>query len=282
MPSRRKRKRERRRAENPALRGDRETPLRRERATLRHDWQNASRSDLHLFRRAIRERWAIPLEHRGPLKDAVVSAFEREGGTVRQSLVACRVVVDLLYYNLELEERVAAYARATTEVEVEVAVAALCKTLGIPKGRKFLKAWLDGVSRSGPSDVALDGPSAGGPPAAPEAPDDAAATPVAPAAATAAEQEARREAEAAERRRLKEQRRQEEEQRRREEEEAERRQAKQRRRQEEEEAARKAAEAARQAEGLRRYHEWAAAKEAACPPSMFRFMGIVPGEAGRW
>jgi hypothetical protein len=147
MPSRRKRKRERRRAENPALRGDRDTPLRRERGALRHDWQNASRSDLHLFRRAIRERWPIPVEHRGPLKDAVVSVIQREGGTIRLSLVACRLVIDLQYYNLELEERAAAYARATTEGEVEAAVAALCKTLGIPKGRKFLEAWLDGVSR---------------------------------------------------------------------------------------------------------------------------------------
>ncbi len=110
--------------------------------------------------------------------------------------------------------------------------------------------------------VAQDGPAAAdGPASAPEAPDAAAAMPAAPAAAPAAatggEQEARRR---------------------------------------EAEAARKAAEAARpageggwtaerQAEGLRRYHEWCAASETAHPPppaSMFRFMGIVPGSARGW
>jgi colicin import membrane protein len=241
--------------------------------TLRHDWQNASRSDLHLFRRAIRERWAIPPEHCRPLMDAALAAaFQRR--SFRLSHVAMRALIDAGDYDLAMRRRerakqMAAYERAAEAAargDIEAAVAAIESTLDTPEGLEIFDVLFGEVSRSGPSDVAQDGPSAGGPSVAAEAPDDAAATPIAPAAATAAELEARRrEAEAAERRRQTERRRQEEEQRRRTAEEAERRRQTERRRQEEEEAARKAAEAARQAEGLRRYYEWAAAKEATCP-----------------
>src|SRR5262249_40811797 len=61
MPSRRRRKRSRRLAEKAALRGDRSRPsIRGAGGQLRGDWENLSRGDLLLFRKAIKEDWPVP------------------------------------------------------------------------------------------------------------------------------------------------------------------------------------------------------------------------------
>jgi hypothetical protein len=166
MASRRKRKRERRRAENPALRGDRETPLRRERVALRHDWENPRRSDLHLFRRALRERWAIPPEHCRPLLDAALAAAF-QGGSFRLRHVAMRALIDTGDYDLAMKRReraarVAAYERAAEAAargDIEAAVAAIESTLDTPEGLEVFDAVFNEVSRSESPGVAQDRPA---------------------------------------------------------------------------------------------------------------------------
>jgi hypothetical protein len=105
MPSRRRRKRYRRRAEkhgfvhiadNPLLGGVG--------GRLCGDWANASRSDLLLLRKAIKEDWPVPVERRRPLLDAVFAQLSREDISVRLALAIIQVAVAADMHDLELEE----------------------------------------------------------------------------------------------------------------------------------------------------------------------------------
>ena len=65
-------------------------------------WADASRSDLLLLRRAIREGWLVPAERRGPILEEVCSRFEDNNATTRLSLAIARVVLDASNYNLDV------------------------------------------------------------------------------------------------------------------------------------------------------------------------------------
>jgi hypothetical protein len=67
------------------------------------EWETASRSDLHLLRKAIRQRWPVPPERRRPLMDAVTSAFYRKDAPVRLTVAIARLVADAPTRALEEE-----------------------------------------------------------------------------------------------------------------------------------------------------------------------------------
>lgn len=111
MPSRRARKRYRRLATNAGLRGDRKRPPTDDSSFLAGgvggplcgDWENASLSDLRLLRHAIYENWPVPLEHRRPLMEAVVSQLHREDDHL--AISACQVAITAENHNQRLDER---------------------------------------------------------------------------------------------------------------------------------------------------------------------------------
>jgi hypothetical protein len=47
------------------------------------DWANATRGDLVLFRKAIKEDWPVPLERRGPLIEVALSPISRKDRSCR-------------------------------------------------------------------------------------------------------------------------------------------------------------------------------------------------------
>jgi hypothetical protein len=53
---------------------------------LRGDWENASPSDLLLFRKAIKEGWPVPPENRHPLIEAALAPVFREDSRARLRL----------------------------------------------------------------------------------------------------------------------------------------------------------------------------------------------------
>jgi hypothetical protein len=115
MSSRRKRKRERRQADDAGLRGDREKSLpspppappysERVRETLCADWTTASRSDLLLFRKAIKEDWPIPFERRRPLMATALSPLSRKDTPFRRVLAIARLALAADLHDLEMEEQ---------------------------------------------------------------------------------------------------------------------------------------------------------------------------------
>jgi hypothetical protein len=56
-------------------------------------WADASRSDLLLLRKAIRQRWPVLEERRGPIMEAVLSRF-RAGAPDRKLIAAAWVMLD--------------------------------------------------------------------------------------------------------------------------------------------------------------------------------------------
>jgi hypothetical protein len=66
-------------------------------------WADASRSDLALLRRAIRESWAVPVERREAILAAV--AQQMKSGNTRIGLAVCRVMLAADECNLEYEKR---------------------------------------------------------------------------------------------------------------------------------------------------------------------------------
>jgi hypothetical protein len=71
------------------------------RRPLRGDWENASRSDLRLLRRAIREGWDVPLENRKPLMEAVLSLL---GNNSRRDLTICQLAIEAHMGDVGAEE----------------------------------------------------------------------------------------------------------------------------------------------------------------------------------
>jgi hypothetical protein len=115
MPSRRKRKRERQQADAQAdmaaeRRGDRcptppedsGKPLRGVRGAVAGLWANASRSELVLLRHAIRERWPIPEDRRGPCLEEVFSRLHDKGTPTRLLLTTTGVFLAANKHNLDL------------------------------------------------------------------------------------------------------------------------------------------------------------------------------------
>jgi hypothetical protein len=112
MTSRRQRKRYRRLAAEAGLRGDRiphpDAPLGQSPnggfgGSLYGDWATASRSDLLLLRKAIKEGWPVPLERRRPLMEAALSPLSREDTPVRKVLAIARLAVAADRHDLEEE-----------------------------------------------------------------------------------------------------------------------------------------------------------------------------------
>jgi hypothetical protein len=101
MPSRRKRKRERRLAAPgqtgaaAARRGDREDPpARGVGGSLSDPWTNASLSDLQLLRKAIRQGWPVPPERCGPILREVLAPLDAKNNSPRLLLAVVRVALD--------------------------------------------------------------------------------------------------------------------------------------------------------------------------------------------
>jgi hypothetical protein len=69
---------------------------------LRGDWENASRSDLLLLRKAIKEGWPVPAERRHPLMKAAVSPIFREDTPTRVKLAIVRLVIAADAHNVDL------------------------------------------------------------------------------------------------------------------------------------------------------------------------------------
>jgi hypothetical protein len=101
MLSREKRKRYRRQAEEAALRGDRTKPSAGGWGGFCGDWETASRGELRLLRRAIREDWPIPGCRRGPIIEEVSQILD--SGDTRRALAAISVLAEADLYNLKLE-----------------------------------------------------------------------------------------------------------------------------------------------------------------------------------
>jgi hypothetical protein len=70
---------------------------------LRGDWENASRSDLLLFRKAIREGWPVPAERRGPLIAAALSPLSRKDTPIRHLLAVCWLAITAHAETLKLK-----------------------------------------------------------------------------------------------------------------------------------------------------------------------------------
>jgi hypothetical protein len=100
MPSRRKRKRERRVAHAQAAgatnrRGDREDPpARGVGGSLSDLWTDASRSDLRLLRQAIREGWPVPQNRCGPILEEVLAPLREKDTPPRLLLAVARAALD--------------------------------------------------------------------------------------------------------------------------------------------------------------------------------------------
>jgi hypothetical protein len=122
MPSRRSRKRDRRLAVNGGLRGDREGPPPTQSFScaggvggkLRGDWETASRGDLLLLRKAIREGWPVPPERRVRLLEAAVAPIYREDAPRRLVLAIARLALAAHRHNLDLLERALQDLRRST------------------------------------------------------------------------------------------------------------------------------------------------------------------------
>jgi hypothetical protein len=69
-----------------------EAPLQGVRGLLRGDWLNASRSDLRLLRRAIREGWDVPGENRRPILDVVLAQLGKKDW--RRNLTICQIAIE--------------------------------------------------------------------------------------------------------------------------------------------------------------------------------------------
>jgi hypothetical protein len=78
---------------------------RREKGGFLGDWENASRSDLRLLRKAIRENWPVPLERCRPLLEAALSPLFREGIPARLFLAIAWVAHAADIHDLKLRER---------------------------------------------------------------------------------------------------------------------------------------------------------------------------------
>jgi hypothetical protein len=70
---------------------------------VRGDWETASRGDLLLFRKAIKEDWPVPPERRRPLLDAALSPISREDSTPRQRTAAGWLALTALKHDIEME-----------------------------------------------------------------------------------------------------------------------------------------------------------------------------------
>jgi hypothetical protein len=92
MASRRRRKRGRRRAAEPAGRGDRlPAPRPGGQGAGCGLWRDATRSELLLLRQAINQGWPIPPARRGPiLADALAS---HDSADSRRAIAMCRVLL---------------------------------------------------------------------------------------------------------------------------------------------------------------------------------------------
>jgi hypothetical protein len=106
MPSRRKRKRERRLAASESRlqagqRGDREATCQGGKGDPAGLWTDASRSDLVLLRHAIREGWPVPEERRRPILDEVFPLLHSQNPRV--AIGVTRVFLDADRANLRTE-----------------------------------------------------------------------------------------------------------------------------------------------------------------------------------
>jgi hypothetical protein len=68
-------------------------------------WAEASRSDLALLRRAIRENWAVPLERRGTILSEVFALMKiaARAGNPGKVIAGARVCMEAAEYNMALE-----------------------------------------------------------------------------------------------------------------------------------------------------------------------------------
>jgi len=70
----------------------------------RGDWENASRSDLLLIRKAIKEGWPVPPELRRPIMKAALSPLHREDTPARMVFAIARLMIAADRHALEMEE----------------------------------------------------------------------------------------------------------------------------------------------------------------------------------
>jgi hypothetical protein len=92
MPSRRRRKRDRRRAAEPAGRGDRlPAPEPGGWGADYRLWRDATRSELRLLRQAINQGWPIPQARRGPILADVCAGLDPADS--RRVIAVCRVLL---------------------------------------------------------------------------------------------------------------------------------------------------------------------------------------------
>jgi hypothetical protein len=98
------------------------------------DWQNASRSDLLLLRKAISKNWPIPAERRRPLMDAVTALLHRNDTPTRLSIAVSWVVLAAHTYNRKLLERARRQADVKVRVEECLALPAHGWASGPPSG----------------------------------------------------------------------------------------------------------------------------------------------------
>jgi hypothetical protein len=75
------------------------------------DWASATRGDLLLLRKAIKEGWPVPPERRGPLLEAAFSALSRQDKPVRLRLAACRLAIAADEHNVKLAKALEALLR---------------------------------------------------------------------------------------------------------------------------------------------------------------------------
>jgi hypothetical protein len=130
MPSRRTRKRYRSSSADAGLRGDRTRPPTEDfgfpdgglGGQLCGDWETASRSDLLLVRKAIKEDWPVPLERRRPLMKAVLAPLCRNDKPVRLALAVCKLAIAADLHDLDQLE-------AERKASARKVVFAACLTL---------------------------------------------------------------------------------------------------------------------------------------------------------
>jgi hypothetical protein len=108
------------------------------------DWANASRSDLLLFRKAIKENWPVPPERRGPLMESAISPFHREDTPRRRKFAVAWLVLTAYQHDVEMQLRAGRSisggsidSRSRFD-DARKAVAAVRAALASPEGREEL------------------------------------------------------------------------------------------------------------------------------------------------
>jgi hypothetical protein len=107
--SRKKRKRDRRRAEMQPAGGDRGSLPRGVGGSGAPPWAEASRSELVLLRKAINHDWPVPMDRRGPIIADLMTLLRT--GSVRMQLRVAWTLIFAARANLRAEEAERAAAK---------------------------------------------------------------------------------------------------------------------------------------------------------------------------